>query len=72
MEAEEQRVPDDPPGYFCLPEAQRATEQTPREVMSAYLARNPSFAKRVGDVDDELLRHFEKFSEQLFGQPAFA
>ena len=42
----------------------------PRDVVSAYLADEPELASRLGEVDDELVAHFQKLTQQLFGQPA--
>ena len=42
-----------------------------RETFSDYKAANPEFAQIVAN-NPALLKHFEKLSEQLFGQPALA
>ena len=42
-----------------------------RETFSDYKAANAEFAQIVAN-NPALLKHFEKLSEQLFGQPALA
>ena len=42
-----------------------------RETFSDFTAAHPEFAQIVAN-NPALLKHFEKLSEQLFGQPALA
>ena len=42
----------------------------PRDVVSAYLAKDPKLASRLGEMDDELVASLQKLTQQLFGQPA--
>ena len=59
-----------------MAEESLSIEELPRtshQALSEFLAANPKFAARLDEeLVDSLSAAFEKFGEQLFGQPALA